>query len=94
MRADYLQNSHNTVLAEQPNLYEEGEEQNKKIVVKNEMGDTVLIFPKNAVSEKIQHEDDPRIIDLYINFNTRRQMPYKFGFSTLSQASNFIEYFD
>lgn len=92
--ANFLRNSDYIVLADQPNLYDEGEEPNKTIVVKNIMGDTVLMFPKSAVSQKLQHEDDPNKIHLFINSNTRLQVPYTFGFSTLSQASYFIEYFD
>lgn len=93
MRADYLRNSDDTVLAERPKLdFEEGEH-GVKIVVKNSEGDPVLIFPKCAVSQKIQHEDDLTKIDLYVTYsmNPNRQVLFKFGFPTLSQASSLNE---
>ena len=89
-----MKNSDNIVLAEQANLCLEGEEPNEKIVVKNDLGGAVLIFPKNAVSDRTQHEDDPTKIDLYIDSKTRRRVLYKFDFSTRAQATALIARLD
>lgn len=83
--ADYLQNSDSNVLAEPANIFLDCFEHNITMVVKNDEGNPVLIFPENAISQIIL--PDPTKIDLYISINRDPPALYKFGFSTPSQAS-------